>query len=61
MRAFCRALNVRIYLSRVLNISRVLDMPRFRIWQGSEFANVTQKSNMPQFMAEYVRTGREYA
>ena len=36
-------------------------MPRFRIWQGSEYAKVTQKSNMPQFMAEYVRTGREYA
>ena len=54
MRAFCRALNVRIYLSRVLNISRVLNMPGFRIWEGSEYAKVTQKSNMPQFMGEYV-------
>ena len=34
---------VRICLDRVLNISQVLNMPGFSIWQGSEYA-VTQGS-----------------
>ena len=34
----------RIDFVRVLNISWVLNMPGFWIWQGSEYARVTQGS-----------------
>ena len=35
---------VRICLDRVLTISRVLNMPGFWIWEGSEYARITQGS-----------------
>ena len=35
----------RICLDRVLNTSRVLNVPGFWLWQGSEYARVTQGSN----------------
>ena len=34
----------RICLYRVLNVSYVLNMPEFWVWQGSEYARVTQGS-----------------
>ena len=37
-----RSQYVRICLDRVLNISRVLNMPGFWIWQGSQNARATQ-------------------
>ena len=46
----------RIYLDRVLNISWVLNMPGLWIWQGSEWARVTQGSKYAMIylnMSEY--------
>ena len=66
--AFCYA---RIYLDRVVNISWVLNVAQFQIWQVSEYAKVTQgskyatKSEQDVNMLEYVwncdnRQGSEY-
>ena len=38
----------RICVSRVLNISWVLNVPEFRIWQGSEYVKLYGVLNTPQ-------------
>ena len=45
MRALHNVLNMPEYaFDKVLNISWVLNMSRYSIWQGSEYAEVTQGS-----------------
>ena len=50
-----RSKYTRICLDRFLNISRVLNMPGFWIWQRSKYASATFLN-----MAEYVWIGHEY-
>ena len=40
-----QALNARICVDRALNISWVLNMPGFWIWQGSKYTKATGASN----------------
>ena len=42
------------YINRILNMPRVLNMPNFLIWQISEYANVTQRSEYARICLDRV-------
>ena len=49
------------YLNRILNMYQVPNTPKFWIWQGSQYLNVTRRFEYARIYASECISGSKYA